>query len=96
MDIIKSFKEYKDIMDPQTDSLGKIYAGEVHYSRIPVEYWEHRILMIKALKNMLYCSQFAMYFNHFFLGCEFSKYWKTLIFKENIQGKKEKISSSRC
>lgn len=49
MDIIKSFKEYKDIMDPQTDSLGKIYAGEVHYSRIPVEYWEHRILMIKAL-----------------------------------------------
>lgn len=26
-----------------------IRAGEVHYSRIPVEYWEHRILMIKAL-----------------------------------------------
>lgn len=30
-------------------SIGKIYAGEVHFSRIPVEYWEHRIKMIKAL-----------------------------------------------
>jgi beta-galactosidase GanA len=28
---------------------GKIYAGEVHFSRIPLEYWEHRMLMIKAM-----------------------------------------------
>jgi beta-galactosidase len=27
----------------------KLYAGEIHYSRIPVEYWEHRIQMVKAL-----------------------------------------------
>lgn len=27
----------------------KIFAGEVHYSRIPVEYWDHRIKTIKAL-----------------------------------------------
>ncbi len=27
----------------------KMFAGEVHYSRIPVEYWEHRIRMIKAM-----------------------------------------------
>lgn len=26
-----------------------LFAGEVHYSRIPVEYWDHRIKMIKAL-----------------------------------------------
>lgn len=28
---------------------GKIFAGEIHYSRIPVEYWEHRLQMVKAL-----------------------------------------------
>lgn len=27
----------------------KLFAGEIHYSRIPVEYWEHRIQMVKAL-----------------------------------------------
>lgn len=27
----------------------RIYAGEIHYARIPVEYWEHRIQMMKAL-----------------------------------------------
>ena len=27
----------------------KMFAGEIHYSRIPVEYWEHRIKMVKAL-----------------------------------------------
>ena len=27
----------------------KMFAGEIHYSRIPVEYWEHRIQMTKAL-----------------------------------------------
>jgi beta-galactosidase len=27
----------------------KVFAGEVHYSRIPYEYWEHRIQTIKAL-----------------------------------------------
>lgn len=27
----------------------KVFAGELHYSRVPVEYWEHRILMVKAL-----------------------------------------------
>lgn len=26
-----------------------IYSGEMHYSRIPHEYWEHRLQMIKAL-----------------------------------------------
>ena len=33
----------------ELSGVGKIYAGEIHYSRIPVEYWEHRILMIKAM-----------------------------------------------
>ena len=33
----------------QGNDFGKLFAGEVHYSRIPVEYWEHRIQMIKAL-----------------------------------------------
>lgn len=36
-------------MEGELCQLGPIFAGEVHYSRIPVEYWEHRILMIKAL-----------------------------------------------
>ena len=27
----------------------RIYAGEIHYTRIPVEYWEHRIKMVKAM-----------------------------------------------
>ena len=27
----------------------KIFAGEIHYARIPVEYWEHRIKMVKAM-----------------------------------------------
>lgn len=26
-----------------------IYSGELHYSRIPWQYWEHRILMVKAM-----------------------------------------------
>lgn len=24
-------------------------AGEIHYARIPVQYWEHRILTVKAM-----------------------------------------------
>lgn len=39
--------ESNELLDLNT--IGKIYAGEVHFSRIPVEYWEHRIQMIKAL-----------------------------------------------
>lgn len=27
----------------------KIYSGEMHYSRIPKEYWRHRLKMVKAL-----------------------------------------------
>lgn len=27
----------------------KIVAGEVHYSRIPVEYWDHRLQLIKSM-----------------------------------------------
>lgn len=27
----------------------KIYSGEMHYSRIPHEYWKHRLQMIKAM-----------------------------------------------
>jgi aryl-phospho-beta-D-glucosidase BglC (GH1 family) len=27
----------------------KLVAGEVHYSRIPVEYWEHRLQLIKSM-----------------------------------------------
>ncbi len=27
----------------------KIYSGEMHYARIPHEYWKHRLLMIKAM-----------------------------------------------
>jgi beta-galactosidase len=27
----------------------KIIAGEIHYSRVPVEYWEHRLLTIKSM-----------------------------------------------
>jgi beta-galactosidase len=30
-------------------SLGPIRAGELHYPRIPKEYWEHRMLSVKAL-----------------------------------------------
>lgn len=31
------------------EKIGKIFAGEVHYCRIPHQYWEHRIQMIKAM-----------------------------------------------
>jgi beta-galactosidase len=41
----------------------KIWAGEVHYSRIPVEYWEHRIQMIKAL-GMNALSVYVMWNYH--------------------------------
>lgn len=27
----------------------KVFAGEIHFSRVPFEYWEHRIQMIKGL-----------------------------------------------
>ena len=27
----------------------RIIAGEIHYSRIPVEYWEHRLQTVKAM-----------------------------------------------
>ena len=26
-----------------------IYSGEIHYARIPNEYWRHRIQMVKAM-----------------------------------------------
>lgn len=32
-------------------------AGEIHYSRIPVEYWRHRIQMVKALG----CNALSVY-----------------------------------
>lgn len=28
---------------------GRLVAGEVHFSRIPVEYWDHRLRMIKSM-----------------------------------------------
>lgn len=43
------FKPYIDTSSYYHEQTPKIYAGEIHYSRIPVEYWEHRILMIKAM-----------------------------------------------
>lgn len=42
---------------------GKIFAGEIHYSRIPVEYWEHRIQMIKGL-GMNALSVYVMWNYH--------------------------------
>ena len=27
----------------------KIFAAEIHYSRIPHQYWEHRLQMVKAM-----------------------------------------------
>lgn len=40
----------KQIQKHQVQALPpKIIAGEVHYSRIPVEYWEHRLQTIKAM-----------------------------------------------
>jgi beta-galactosidase len=36
----------------EKDSLAlpaQIVAGEIHYSRIPVEYWEHRLQMVKSM-----------------------------------------------
>ena len=27
----------------------KIYSGEMHYARIPREYWQHRLQMAKAM-----------------------------------------------
>ena len=43
------FKPYLDATSYLEESHPKIYAGEVHYPRIPVEYWDHRIKMIKAM-----------------------------------------------
>ena len=43
------FKPYIDATSYIPESRPKIYAGEVHYPRIPVEYWDHRIKMIKAM-----------------------------------------------
>lgn len=42
---------------------GKIFAGEIHYSRIPVEYWEHRVLMIKGM-GMNALSVYVMWNYH--------------------------------
>ena len=41
----------------------KIFAGEIHYSRIPVEYWEHRIKMIKAM-GLSSLSVYIMWNHH--------------------------------
>lgn len=27
----------------------KIFAAEIHFSRIPYQYWEHRLQMVKAM-----------------------------------------------
>ena len=43
------FKPFIDTSAYRVESDVKIYAGEIHYSRIPVEYWEQRILMVKAM-----------------------------------------------
>lgn len=43
------FKPYVDTSSFYPQQNPKIYAGEIHYARVPVEYWEHRILMIKAM-----------------------------------------------
>lgn len=37
------------IVEKVGDLPAKIIAGEIHYSRIPVEYWEHRLLTIKSM-----------------------------------------------
>jgi len=29
--------------------MDNIYAGELQYPRIPQEYWEHRIKMVKSM-----------------------------------------------
>ncbi len=34
----------------------KIYSGEIHYSRIPKEYWKHRLQMIKAMGLNTVCT----------------------------------------
>ena len=41
----------------------KIFAGEVHYSRIPVEYWPHRVETIKAM-GMNALSVYVMWNYH--------------------------------
>jgi beta-galactosidase len=43
------YKPYIDTGSFYSQQNPIIYAGEIHYSRIPVEYWEHRRLMVKAL-----------------------------------------------
>lgn len=34
----------------------KIYSGEMHYARIPREYWQHRLRMIKAMGLNAVCT----------------------------------------
>lgn len=34
----------------------KIYSGEVHYARIPKEYWKHRLQMVKAMGLNAVCT----------------------------------------
>ena len=49
------FAQKKDVFSIQKgdfiykDKPIHIYAGEMHYSRIPREYWRHRMKMIKAM-----------------------------------------------
>jgi beta-galactosidase len=34
----------------------KIYSGEIHYARIPKEYWKHRLQMVKAMGLNTICT----------------------------------------
>lgn len=40
-----------------------IHAGEIHYSRVPWQYWEHRILLIKAM-GLNSLSVYVMWNHH--------------------------------
>lgn len=44
-----AFRIYPPITPYNFSTSLQFRSGEVHYSRIPVEYWEHRIQTIKAL-----------------------------------------------
>jgi len=41
-------KEHQNIVG-SINHLLPIFSGEIHFSRMPHEYWEHRIMMLKAM-----------------------------------------------
>jgi beta-galactosidase len=49
MKMYHDVKQLHSHVNKQFSLPDKIFAAEIHFSRIPYQYWEHRLQMVKAM-----------------------------------------------